>query len=326
MPEKIRLLMILQLALCLLSNAAVADSDTFSVVQITDTHLCKLEGYDPEFVKRRQSFGNGITPLRAFLETVIQRTAAEAVVITGDLIDYYEAETAAGHLRAAQIEQWLPLAQGCPVPLFLTLGNHDLTSYWFQESENTIRSSQDQARQARAAWIRNLSCFRQGTYYVRTFNAGPTRYRFLFLDNGYSLTNGDIIDPIQLDWLNYQLDLAGSDPVVLFMHRYLAVPDLNGDGSTFSSKPDVTVDQTTCSKGFLKSLNDHSNVKALFVGHGHKNVSEWIPFPGGHRILQTETAAFAAGPQNWRLLEFTEDRIRVHFPGGTRIELTCPIR
>ncbi len=325
MRKRIGISVVLQ-ASCLFLTAAVADSGTLSVVQITDTHLCVLDGYDPEFVNRRQSFGNGITPLRSFLETVTERTAAEAVVVTGDLIDYYEAETAAGPLRAAQIEQWLPLAQSCPVPLFLTLGNHDLTSYWFQESESTIRSSQSRARHARAAWIRNLSCFRQGTYYVRTFNAGPTRYRFLFLDNGHSLTDGELIDSVQLDWLIYQLGLAGNDPVVVFMHRYLAVPDLNGDGVAFSQKPDVTVDETTCSKGFLKALNDHANVQALFVGHGHRNVSEWIPFPRGHRVLQTETAAFAASPQNWRLLEFTEDQILVHFPGGTRLELICPIR
>ncbi len=325
MADKLGIYLI-SLCLCTIPTVSAEDNGVYSVVQISDAHLCDLQGYDPGFAASRQSLGHGFSPLKDFLETIGRKTDARAVVITGDLADYYEAETIAGPFRASRIEPWLELVRSCPVDLFLTLGNHDITTYWYEERENAVRSFQYRAHQARAAWIRNLPCFHDGTYYAHTIAAGATRYRLLFLDNGYALGGGDLIDPIQLDWLNHELQLAGNEPVVVFMHRYLGVADLNGDGNAFAKKPGLKINKAACSRGLLKAFNDHRNVKALFVGHGHKNVSEWIPFPAGHRILQTETAAFAQSPQNWRLLRFTEDEILVCAPGETSVELRCRIR
>jgi 3',5'-cyclic AMP phosphodiesterase CpdA len=249
------------------------------------------------------------------------------VIITGDLIDFYEAETERGPLLATQIEQFVPLFNNCPVPLFVTLGNHDITSYWIEEIDSSTHSFQQHTKEARACWIRNLSCLQTGTYYRRTFDIGTTRYFFIFLDNSYNLQNGAFLDKIQLDWLDYQINLAGLNPVIIFMHKYLPVPDYNNDGFFFSKNSTLSINDSTCSKGFLKILNGNNNIKALFVGHGHRSVLENIPFPSGQAILQTETAGFAQDKNNWRLLKFTEKNIIIYSTGVENIiDITINIK
>ena len=302
-------------------------SDSLSVLLMSDTHICNLNGYHPQFEKSRQHYGNGIEPLENFLSTKPDSLNVDAVVITGDLIDYYEAETYSDRLLATQIEQFTPIANLCPVPLYLTLGNHDIASYWIVESDSSKENFQINAHKARAAWIRNIPCFQNGTYYARSFKVGDINYRFLFLDNGYSLNdNGRWLDKVQLDWLNYQLKNTGGDPVIIFMHKYLPVADENNDGIVFSTKWNLTIDKETCSKGFLKILNDNKNIKALFVGHGHRNVSENILLPNGHKIMQIETGGFAQNTKNWRLLKFTRDNLFISSPGGENIEKVIKIK
>jgi len=305
---------------------ADAKEDTLAVLHISDIHICNLTGYHPDFVKGRQHYGEGVPSFREFLDTVPRSMGADAVVITGDLVDFYEAETEKGPTLGTQIEQLGPMLTHGPVPLFLTLGNHDLGSYWIEKNDRSIKSFQYHAHESRAAWIRNLPCFQEGTYYARQFIVGKTTYRFLFLDNGYSLKNDFLLDPSQLDWLYHQLQTAADDPVILFMHKYLPVPDLNGDGKVFTEKSTFMINTETCSRGFLNALNGNKNVRALFVGHGHESVSELLSFPAGHQILQTETAAFAKDRHNWRLLQFTENEIIVHSTGERKIELKQPVK
>lgn len=267
------------------------------VIQISDTHICNLEGYHAQFAESRQHYGSGAAPLRNFLETVPRNLGADAVVITGDLVDYYDAETSDGQMLAAQIEQFYPLYDSSPVPVLLALGNHDIASYWIREADGSKEETQVKAVKARAAWIRNYSCFQQGTYYSRDYRVAGKRFRFLFLDNGYSLkSEGAILDKTQLDWLNYQVSEAGDDPVILFSHKYLPVGDKNGDGVAFGKADTSWPDEASCRNGLLKTLNERHNIVAMFVGHGHKNVIEVIEFPSGHQVVQSETGAFARDP------------------------------
>ncbi len=315
----------LLLILTILTNTTKAQNDTLKVIQISDIHLCNLNGYHPEFVKLRQHYGDGINPLKEFIEKRPTQLGVNAVVITGDLVDYYEAETEKGNMLGTQIEQFASIYSKSDVPIYLTLGNHDITTYWMNDSAK-IEKFQLDAQRARAAWIRNISCFREGTYYSRSFQVNETTYRLLFLDNGYSLGNGSYIDKTQLDWLEGQVKQFADEPVIIFMHKYFPVPDLNGDGIVFSSKQTLLLDEQTCARGFLKILNENQNIKALFCGHGHKNVSEWMLFPSGHKILQTETAGFARETTNWRLLKYTADKIIVCSPGGHKKENVINIK
>jgi 3',5'-cyclic AMP phosphodiesterase CpdA len=297
-----------------LSSTIFAQNDTLTVVQLTDIHICNLNAYHPEFVNLRQHYGNGAAPLTDFIEYKLWQLGADAIIITGDLIDYFNAETSDGNMLETQIEQFVPLYSSSVVPMFLTLGNHDITTYWINDSLE-LEQSQLDAYRARAAWIRNVSCFQEGTYYSRSFQINETTYRFLFLDNGYSLGNGSYLDKTQLDWLDGQVKQFADDPIIIFMHKYLPVADINEDSVFFTNNETITLDEQTCSQGLLKTLNENPNIKAIFCGHGHKNVGEWLTFPSGHKILQTETAGFANDRNHWRMLKFTGDQIIIDSTG-----------
>ena len=321
----------LQLSILLACFPALVQADdsldALNVIQISDTHICNLNSYHPLFVESRRHYGNSVPALRTFLETVPRNLDADAVVITGDLIDYFEAETSDGEMLATQIEQFYPLYESSPVPLFLTLGNHDIASYWIREEDASKADFQLNAVQARAVWIRNFHCFQQGTYYSRDYVIGTRRFHFLFLDNGYSLDGeGEILDKPQLDWLNHQVGETGDDPVVLFLHKYLPVGDKNGDGVFFGKAALDWPDERSCEKGFLRTLNEGRNIIAMFVGHGHKNVIERIDFPSAHGVIQSQTSAFPRDKNNWRLLQFKEDEIIISLPGSTQTELTISLQ
>jgi len=311
-----------------LTSAQASDPpDRLQIIQITDTHVCNLKSYHPVFVTARQHFGNGVPALRTFLQTVPRELQADAVVITGDLIDYFEAETEGGETLATQIEQFYPLYDLSPVPLLLTLGNHDVASYWISDEDESIGNFQLNSVKARAVWIRNFHCFQQGTYYSRDYEVGTTKFRLIFLDNGYSLDpGGQILDRPQLDWLNHKVSEAGDDPVVLFCHKYLPVGDKNGDGVFFRKQALEWPDAQDCETGLLRTLNEKPNIKAIFVGHGHKNVIETIEFPRGHKVVQSEVGAFAYDSNNWRLLQFKEDSIAISLSGSTETELSISLQ
>ncbi len=69
---------------------------------------------------------------------------ADAVIVTGNLIDYYEAavDKPDGEMVGNQVEQFKSLYDLCPVPLHLTLGNHDITTYWINEKDSSNMQTQ----------------------------------------------------------------------------------------------------------------------------------------------------------------------------------------
>jgi 3',5'-cyclic AMP phosphodiesterase CpdA len=310
--------------LCFSIGFAQSSVDTLKILHISDTHLCNLDNYQPKFIHARKHYGNGVKPLKTFFNTIPKKQEADAVIITGDIIDFYEAKTPDGEFLATQIEQFYPLFNLCPIPLYMTLGNHDINSYWIAEADTTKRYAQYQlnANKARATWIRNIPCFQNGTYYSRDFRVGTMKYRFIFLDNGYSLRDSARrIDKTQLDWLIHKIKDAGNQPIVLFMHVYLPVGDKNGDGTYFKPNDPDWPDAESCSQGLLKVLNENTTIKAIFVGHGHKNVIEQIDFPSGHNIVQCETGGFSSDPNNWRIIKFTETNIMISRPGNGQLAM-----
>jgi 3',5'-cyclic AMP phosphodiesterase CpdA len=313
----------LLLSLVLFAEAA-GQTDTLKIIQLSDVHICNLSGYHPAFVQLRQHYGKGAVPLAGFLAEKPRQLGADAVIITGDLVDFYEAETENDTLLDTQIEQFAQIYYGSLIPVYLTLGNHDITSYWIDDSSKK-ESYQLNAEQARAAWIRNISCFRRGTYYLRSFPSGKTTYRCIFLDNGYSLGNGMYLDKAQLDWLEGKLIQYGNDPVLIFMHKYLPVSDLNADGVSFTSKPGLDFTSESLSSGLLRLLNENANIKTIFCGHGHRDVSEWLTWPAGHKILQVETAGFAGNHDAWRLIKLTEKTIIICATGTEQEEYNINI-
>ncbi len=302
--------------------------DTVTLLHTSDTHLVfEPAAYRPFLAAYFTAGRRSTDSLERFFQTVPRAVSADAVVITGDILAGFEGETPSGEMRAQQVEQFWPLVDRCPVPLFLTLGNHDISSYTALRPDSGVVNTQTEVGRARASWIRNIPCFADGTWYEHLFVAGGTRYHCLFLDDGYSLHDGGRrLEKTQVDWLNDRLNRAGTDPVIVFHHIYFPIGDVNGDGVVFDArKPVDWPSEKDCAEGFLRALNEHPNVRALIVGHGHENVFEKIHFPAGHSIWQVETGSATESADNWRLLRLTRDSILISAPGSRHTQVSIDI-
>ncbi len=302
------------------SFISAAPPDTLTFLHVSDTHISNMTGYHPGLIASCKEKISDPTTLEQLIVQKPLEFGADLVVHTGDMVHFYEAEIKDDRLLATQIEQFSALALLCPAPFFSVLGNHDLRSYRINDQDNSVQLNQLHSQKARAAWSRNLACFQDGFYYQRIFPVGKINYRLFFLDNGYDLKNGEWLDQAQFDWLRYEMNQTGNDPVIMFMHKYLPALDYNNDRQSFAAARAPALNDSTCAKGFLQVLNEHRNIRLLLVGHGHSRKSEMLPFPKGHQIAQFSPGAYVKNVHNWRMIKCTENEIIIFAPGTNEIE------
>ncbi|MDR1673200.1 MAG: metallophosphoesterase [Bacteroidales bacterium] len=301
-----------------LSGNMLAQTDTISFLQVTDMHIMfNQAGYLPDLMKQREQvrhYDQGEPRFRQFLKTIPEQTNSDMVIATGDLCDFFEAQTVDGRLLELQPEQFSRLLSDYNIPVLSILGNHDAFTYNWRDGK--LDPNQYFAGRARAAWIRNLSCFKDGTYYSKSYQVGKTPYRLIFLDNiFYSFdpeknTEIPYVDKYQSEWLKNELRKSENEIVIILMH----IP--------FSD----TVIQQEVSNELYSILTAGSSVKLILAGHRHKN--SVVRFPSGRnsQVVQVETGAFAQDVNNWRQMKLTEDKIFVSFPGKTENEVNISIK
>jgi len=301
--------------LLLISGDILAQTDTLSILHITDLHVIfDRNMYRPDLAANRVRYAQGEVNLRQFLKTMPEKTNSEMVVATGDLADFFEAEIDSGKMMDIQAEQFARLVNDYSVPFYLTMGNHDAFS--FRWRNNSLKNDQNSSGQARASWIRNLPCFRNGTFYSRLVQVGQTTYRLIFLDDSFykflpeDSTGIPYIDKSQLYWLNAQLKEMDNDVEIILMH----IP--------FSVDPTKTVTGNT----LFSALSAYPSVKLILGGHHHKNLVTDFPVKGNTKIVQVQTGAFAMDTNNWRQIKLTKDKILVSLPGKTENEVVIPVK
>ncbi len=321
------------LALALFLTAAcstvelTAEEASFTILHLSDTHICQLKGAHPQLLEKRQRYDKGFDSLRRALKALPKKVGADAVAITGDMVDSWEIESPSGRLLTNQVERFASAASSVRVPLWLALGNHDIRSHAVSQRivarQGNPSTLQPRAEAARSAWIRRMDCFRNGTYYYKDIQVGGTPWRLYFLNDGYYLEDdpiGNLWDTGQLYWLENELDKTPERKAILFFHIPLPVDDTNGDGIHFKKPPEGWPFPDSYQKGIFKILNEHPSVVAAFVGHNHNNIVEDIPLPAGHKVTQVETGAFALDTTNWRVISIGERGVSISKPGNTELE------
>ncbi len=299
------------------STISFAQKDTLCFLHISDLHVIfNQQGYPPAMIEYRKlkQYNQGENRLRNFFLTVPEKTGSDMVIATGDLVDFMEEETMEDKILNIQIPLFSGLLDEYPVPVYLTLGNHDLFSFKWQNDKLTHH--QNHSGEARAAWIRNLSCFKKGTYYSMVLKAGTTEYRLIFLDNAFYQFYADddeyvpYIDKSQEYWLNDQLNQSSDDVEIILMH----IP--------FSDLPDMKKK----SGGLYPVLAANPSVRLILAGHHHKNSVETIPSAGEKGIIQVRTGSLVQEPESWRLIRLTEENIIVSSPGSSDFETVIPVK
>ncbi len=323
-------LMALMSCICISSGAAVSN-DTLTIIHITDPHVCNLTGYHPYFVEKRKHFALNAGPLADFLKTVPERFSSDMVVITGDNVDYYEAETERGDMLDTQIEQYARLIDVCQVPVFITLGNHDIASYSVNPELSQVMNNQYNAGKARAAWSRNIPCFKNGTYYSHSFDLGGRAIRLIFLDNGYYSTDevSDgilpfIIDQPQLRWLDAEMKASYSDVEIIFMHMPLNYGQTEPD--KILMEPISKYSARSKYFNLFSVIEKNSSSAVIFAGHKHINSINNYSLQNDKKLTQVMTGAFGYDRNNWRVIKITDNKILIGYPGRSGTEYTISIK
>ncbi len=299
----------------LINGTVLAQTDTLSFLHITDLHVIfNQDIYQQDLAQSRNHYRQGEVSLRRFLQTMPKKTHSDMVIATGDLVDFFEAEMMDGSMLDIQAEQFSHLISDAHIPVFLTLGNHDIFTFNWQNSKLT--HNQNFSGRSRAAWTRNLSCFKNGTYYSQVFQVGQTTYRLIFLDDSfYQFLPEDkaeipYLDKSQLYWLNAQLHESDDDIEIILMH----IP--------FKE----TVNQQGSSNELYSVLSKNPSTKLILAGHYHKNAITDFPSVEGKKMVQVQTGALVQSTENWRRIRLVENQIMVSFPGKTENELVIPIK
>ena len=310
-------------------------ADTVSFIHISDTHWHNPAGYHPAIIEARQHYAGATDPLVNFFHTIPRKLKSDFVVITGDIIDYWEGESASGDMLETQIEQFITLkSRNAQIPVYLTLGNHDIETYWTDDGRKSIfPAPQLNAGRARAAWIRNSNSLRDGTYYSHTIRVDTTTYRLIFLDNAYynpdrSDTWPFIMDPYQLYWLDNELKKSDTDIEIIFMHKPLMVPpreDVEASRNTYY----LNLEDTLAIQHNLKSFDDdvldlhnilkkNASTRLVITGHRHASAVHEVHFSDEYSLTHVMTGAFGRDERNWRQIRLTRDSIIISFPGITQ--------
>jgi len=289
-------------ALLLLGCLAAGQQTQQSVdfIHLSDTHIIDLKGLAAPLAKDRNHFADGERRLAAFLSGPARPETASFALITGDLTDAFSFAGADGHTVRGQVEAFRRATSKSPIPLFLTLGNHDIEHYGLAADGVKPAGDQSVAGVARAAWTRNVECFQDGTYYEFVKQVGGTRYVFLMLDNGYGAAGSPEPPTVgiaheQLYWLRKRAAANRDAVLILGMHIPL------GEGATSSA--------------IRGALSDAPNLALILAGHNHRDQIEELSV-GASATVQVRTAALGYGEQSWRFVRLLPDRVVIYRTGS----------
>lgn len=281
--------------------ARPAATSFLDFVHVTDTHVINPGGVDPRLVKMRSIFAHTRKALPADLAAFRRNWKAEFAFVTGDLIDVYSFLGEKEEVVTGQVETFAGIMAESPLPLYTGLGNHDVQHYGLLDN-GLLAPDQSNLEQAKAAWIRKVPCFEQGTYYAFHRDVGKTRWRFIMLNNGFY---GHLPGPVrrapeyglgrgQADWLSGQCRRYPDDPLVLGAH----IPPKDGALAEIE-----------------KALGARRKLTVLFTGHIHtSDFIQPLPFSAA-RTVHVATPAYATGPAHFRRVRLYEDRIELAATG-----------
>lgn len=318
------------LLLTAFSTLAKSKIDTLTFVNITDSHLIFNPcSYHNNWIQGRfNHFWDSTSPFELLFKSNPSIERADFVTITGDLVDFYEAETKEGEMMGTQIEQFQRLLSSVTNhTVYLTLGNHDITSY------PKGRYHQYNAGTARAVWMKNMPVFANGTYYSRIYKVGTITYRLIFLDNAYfsKRTNKEqaafIFDQPQLYWLEDQLNQSAEDKEILFMHMPLPLIKNNKEENIIDLSYEEYVERTN-TVGLLDVIknSENSSLQIIIAGHTHINDIHQFDFSEELSFRQVLTGAFGTDTTYWRLFQLTDSEIIISEPGTTNFKNIIPLK
>jgi len=278
--------------LALLALAAPQSRDgqgavPLEIVHISDTHVMQTEGIHPYLLPLRIPNMLSAVQLEKFLADR-QSNPPAFFLHTGDILEAFRYDSATGAPLNGQIERFQSIHKNSPAPMYLTLGNRDVSWYRHADGKQLVVRDNAITTEARAAWRQAFECFRNGTWYSFEKRAGATAFLFAVLDNGD--TADEPLMQKQLAWLRRLL--AGAKPAALVLAVHIPL----GESAFGESVKEI--------------LNSFDRPALVLAGHRHTDGVEDIS--QSPRRVQVRTASFAGGKLCSRRIVFRASGIDVY--------------
>jgi Icc protein len=235
------------------------------------------------------------TRLEQAVEAVIARHAdADFVILAGDLADRGE---------AAAYERLKTIIARLPIPVHITLGNHDRRPTFlevFGEEFADETGNIDKVIDAKG-------------------------YRIIVLDSSEPDRVDGVLEPVQIDWLRARLAEALDRPVIVVLHHNANALHIRSDTIAMLEPAD-----------FISALKSHPDIRQVIAGHVHvTSTASWhgLPFTtlaGGHYSVSFNIDQPDApirridGPGQMALVIGTPDRTTVLFDDFIDANATIP--
>lgn len=286
----------------LIAAAAIAaQAQTVEFMHITDTHVMEIEGIHPVLAPQRQANLASASQFEAWLES-LRRKPPAFIIHTGDLLEAFRYDDAGGRPMEGQIERFLAIRKRSPAPMYLVLGNRDVSWYRAAGGRQLVMRDTAVASEARAAWRRQADCFSGGTWYSFEKRAGAATYLFAVLDNGET-SDKTVVDR-QLAWLRRTLADAKASAAVLAVH--------------------IPLGENAFGAAVKEILGGWGKPALVLAGHRHTDgIEEMSSAP---RRVQVRTASFTGGKSSSRRIVLTPSGIDVYATNEPdRLLLKAPV-
>lgn len=291
---------ILVLAAAILAGAEL-NGQPVEFLHITDTHVMKIEGIHPALVPLRQTNLLTAPQLEGFFEG-LKSKPPDFILHTGDMLEAFRYDGDNGGIVGGQIERFHDIVKRSPVPVYLALGNRDVSWYRQAEGKQVAVRNVAMTTEARAAWRQAYGFFRENTWYSFEKKSGNAAYLFAVLDNG-DIADADHVRR-QLDWLRALLARPKPSALVLALHIPL------GDNPFSRSVREL-----------LSGLG-----RPVLVLAGHNHTDDVLELSASPRQVQVRTASFAGGKFGSRRIVLKPDGMEVYATGDrSNLLFTIPV-
>ncbi len=332
-----------------------SNNEYIKLLDVSDIHFCRLDQYNTDFANSRKHFGDVFGSLTKLFNEVVPKNF-DAMVVTGDMVDFYEAESLNNMMVSTQIEQFasfLNSVNSANIPVYMTLGNHDVTSYWVEGGKN--KNTQNNFEVAKATWVKNIDCFKNGVNYRVSYNLKNTDYSLYFIDNSfYNPSRKDsldqfIIDEKNLIWLEDELKKRPTEIAIILMHMPLIRYDsklikyINNIKESNHTNPivnEINISDETLKKTLrlkenmlLNIVVKNPSVKLIIGGHQHESILTKLNLGKDRALYQVMTGAFGRTKSNWgefranqwREIRLYENKIDIYYPKISKIQFSLPV-
>jgi hypothetical protein len=242
------------------------EDGTFKIVQFTDLHYGENEAWD------RLS--------QDVQERILETEKPDLVVLTGDCVSGYAWNGRSGWFA----EQWkklvAPMIKG-GYKWALTIGNHDeeadLTRDQIVELDRSYTNS---LTQLGPQHIHGVTNYVLSVASFQRDHSSPPAMRLYFFDSNNANCEGirgwGCVYPSQIEWyrqVSNSYRVAGTKvPALAFMH--IPIPEfmsLWNYYTTYGTLQDEGICCASVNTGLYSVLREMNEIRALYVGHDHKN-------------------------------------------------------